>query len=167
MPATEKYLEAKERMREAKKEAAKVVQEAFKESAAEVFAKHAKLESFGWHQYTPYFNDGDECVFGTHIDEPDINGQQSWDIEALRETIRRPTGRTIEVSGFSGRIEKQQQYENVANEAFDPELKAASDAVRGFLGGFDTEDFRDMFGDHMEVTVSRDGTISTEQYEHD
>lgn len=32
----------------------------------EVFEKHPEIKAIGWQQYTPYFNDGDACVFGMH-----------------------------------------------------------------------------------------------------
>jgi hypothetical protein len=35
-----------------------------------IFDKHPALSSFGWTQYTPYFNDGEACYFGVQADEP-------------------------------------------------------------------------------------------------
>ena len=35
----------------------------FKEISQEIFAKYPDIIKFGWTQYTPYFNDGDACVF--------------------------------------------------------------------------------------------------------
>ncbi len=168
MATTEKFQAAKERMRAAKAEAAKIAQDAFKDGAAELFAAHPKLDSFGWQQYTPYFNDGDECVFSARTDYPNINGEDSDDLDALRETIYRPTGRKITVPSWRpGQTEERDEYENVPNASFDPELKAASDAVTEYLGGFDGDDFKEMFGDHMEITVSRDGSLVAEEYSHD
>ena len=31
-----------------------------------IFEKYPNLEAFQWTQYTPYFNDGDECTFGVN-----------------------------------------------------------------------------------------------------
>lgn len=31
-----------------------------------IFEKYPNLEAFQWNQYTPYFNDGDECTFGVN-----------------------------------------------------------------------------------------------------
>ncbi len=45
-------------------------QEVFKEVVKELFDKYPKLEKFKWTQYTPYFNDGDECTFGVSCDQP-------------------------------------------------------------------------------------------------
>src|SRR4051794_30400356 len=37
------------------------------EGTKAIFEEYGDIvESFGWTQYTPYFNDGDECVFGVH-----------------------------------------------------------------------------------------------------
>jgi hypothetical protein len=38
----------------------------------EVFDKYSTVESVGWPQYTPYFNDGDPCHFSVHSDEDRI-----------------------------------------------------------------------------------------------
>lgn len=46
-----------------------------------IFAKYPKLKSFGWTQYTPYFNDGDACYFGVNSDCPYINGEHCEDME--------------------------------------------------------------------------------------
>lgn len=40
--------------------------EAFKEFFRQVFMEHPELEDIRWRQYTPYFNDGDACVFGVY-----------------------------------------------------------------------------------------------------
>lgn len=41
-----------------------------KRGFAECFEKFPELKSFSWTQYTPYFNDGDSCVFGVgEVDE--------------------------------------------------------------------------------------------------
>ncbi len=50
-----------------------------KSFAEELFDKYEGLESFGWAQYTPYFMDGDPCVFGIYNSE--MNGcyaEGSW-----------------------------------------------------------------------------------------
>lgn len=43
-----------------------------KKFAEELFDKYEGLESFGWTQYTPYFMDGDPCVFS--IGHSEMNG---------------------------------------------------------------------------------------------
>jgi hypothetical protein len=162
----DRFTEAKARMRAAQEEARGIARDAFMEGVAIVFAAHPRLHSFGWTQYTPYFNDGDTCVFGAHIDEPDINGEHWYEIDALRPTLRVKSGRTETVRGWNGRDETRDVYEDVANVGFDPELLASAEAARDFLRTFDENDFRDVFGDHVKVTVRRDG-FDVDEHEHD
>lgn len=46
----------------AKREGGAIVGAAFKE----LLAKRDDVQEVSWTQYTPYFNDGDECVFGVN-----------------------------------------------------------------------------------------------------
>lgn len=54
--------------------------EQFKLGTKDLFDENPELKSFGFKGYIPFFNDGDECVFSVHIDEPDINGVDGYDI---------------------------------------------------------------------------------------
>jgi hypothetical protein len=107
----------------------------FREAASQLFADNAELKSFGWKQYTVYWNDGDETYFSARTDYPDINcldGNEIWD--------------------------------------GDEETKAIvplRDKVRGFLGVFTDDDFEILFGDHVSVTVTRDGVTVEEYTDHD
>ena len=48
--------------KELEEEAKAVVFEEFKK----IFVKYPHLTAIKWSQYTPYFNDGDECTFGVN-----------------------------------------------------------------------------------------------------
>lgn len=74
-----KFAEAKQKIAAARAEATKVARDAFNEGAKILFDANPTLESFGWEQYTPYFNDGDECTFSAHTDEPNVNGRDGYD----------------------------------------------------------------------------------------
>lgn len=52
---------------------------AFYKCAQELFEANPKLLSFGWTQYTQYFNDGDECYFGAHYHDAEINDLEEYD----------------------------------------------------------------------------------------
>lgn len=41
------------------------------------------IQSISWNQYTPYFNDGDECKFSANVHYLEINGE--WDAEPQGE----------------------------------------------------------------------------------
>lgn len=114
----------------------------FNEAVKDLFAEHPEMESFSWAQYTPYFNDGDECVFGVLGDDPDING----------------------IDGYS--IEPRRVYGKSVYEAEHGELVPAKQAVAELLNAAPEAMMKDVFGDHMKVTVTRDG-ITTDEYSHD
>lgn len=123
----------------------------FTNIAKSIFDKHDVLLSFGWTQYTPYFNDGDECVFSANIDYPYINGINVDDNHALHETTYE------KVDG---------KYQSIPNKAYDPALGAALKDVEELLSNIDESALRDLFGDHVKITVTREGT-KVENYRHD
>lgn len=122
----------------------------FADVAKQVFEKHPILESFGWRQYTPYFNDGEECTFSAHIDDPYVNEQEEYD-DGSRETIYQ------KVEG---------EYKDIPNPDYKPEIAAARKDVVEFLKNIDESVLREMFGDHKMITVKRE-SVEVEEYEHD
>ena len=54
-----------------------------------------------------------------------------------------------------------------ASNDYDKEFSPATKSVSDFLGNFEDDDLETMFGDHIQIMVARDGTIETEEYEHD
>lgn len=60
------------------------------EQKALALVDELSIESFSWTQYTPYFNDGDACIFSVHASYPEINGVDKWEIpdEAEREAMK-------------------------------------------------------------------------------
>lgn len=113
------------------------------------------VASIRWAQYTPYFNDGDPCEFGVRemqlrfdgikVDDTDYGDDYltAWEFTDWK------TDKTIDVPGLT--------------EAQVLEIKEA-------LSSFSTSAFetvmRDNFGDHAEVTATKDG-FSVDEYEHD
>lgn len=101
---------------------------------------------FGWTQYTPYFNDGDACIFGT------------WGVWVQRKDDQREEDDeeyrwNWEVSSYSydGRPASPPHHVELAN------------AIGS--GHYDMALLK-TFGDPAEVTVTRDG-ITVEFYDHD
>lgn len=113
------------------------------------------IASFGWYQFTPYFNDGDPRVFNTY---------GMWAIPA--DAVETPDDDTYYSRseqwgefGYNERWEvrkadNSQQYER---------LKRLSDAIDS--AQFD-DVLLDAFGDHCEITITRTG-ITVEEYIHD
>lgn len=111
---------------------------AIKESLAPYFEKHKDISVIAWVQYTPYFNDGNACVFG-------FNGLVCFTAEDVAE------------DGIDS-------YEDGSRTSKD----ARSDLFQISNSIGELEDLLLMaFGDHQKITVTRDGQIKTVTYDHD
>jgi hypothetical protein len=110
---------------------------------APLFEKYPGVKNVRWTQYTPYFNDGDACEFSTNASYADLN--------------------------YDGREEEEEDEES--ENATQQETKEVPEEAEGefheVLSSIDDSFYKDLFGDHVEVIVSRDGTIEVEEYEHD
>jgi hypothetical protein len=112
------------------------------------------IASFGWRQYTPYFNDGEPCEFGvrtpwfrTATEDEDAD---EWQLEISdHPTLGKRNWRT-------------DAYEGPDEERW-ARCEALSDAIEG--GEFE-DALLEAFGDHAYVTVTRDG-IKVDFYNHD
>lgn len=136
MDAT-KLNQIKTRIAELRQQALDESKALFHSAVAEIFEKHPKLESFSWRQYTPYFNDGDECVF-RRCEEYDIvyDGEEHEDCFWWKD--EKPT---------------------------EP-LDCITKEVNDLLACIDEPVFKEMFGDHVSVKVSRNG-VEVDEYCHD
>lgn len=152
--------EKKKEIAKLKAEAQQMASDAFDSFCKEIFEKNPKVESFGWSQYTPYFNDGDTCTFSAHTDYISINGEHVDDSKWVNETTVVDWGtwnRDLRV--YEGRVE-------VPNLDYDPELAKGCDEITEFLRNFDNDFYITRFGDHAEITVTKDG-VDVDEYDHD
>jgi len=103
-----------------------------------VFAEYPNLTKLVWTQYTPYFNDGDPCVFNVN------------DMYAYDDTIDSDEDfyEAIDV-GWGEGAKKYPLLKDVANS-----LSQADDLLL------------EMFGDHCKITVTPAG-IDVDEYKHD
>lgn len=133
-----------------KQELVETLRTEFPAILAPLFEKSKLIDSISWTQYTPYFNDGDECTFGVNKDEPDVNGHQVYDDELnfLNEQI--------------GSYQKRQP-----NPDYNAEEAAIYEDFCSALASIPDDFYRDLFGDHVRVTVHRAGRIEVEEYDHD
>lgn len=131
----------------------KQLQDEFPALLAPLFSESNRIESIGWRQYTPYFNDGDECVFGVHNDYLTINGIDDYD------------GDEKEIQFVKERVWDGKNW--VDNEAIDRYEFSILQQIQTVLRSIPDDFYKDLFGDHVKVTVYKDGRIETEEYEHD
>lgn len=132
---------------------------------------HPLVEGVRWEQYTPYFNDGDPCVFRIGEAYFRLQGmsEEAGDYEDGWESI----GYANDPVAIAALGERRYEYKDGKRrvwfdpEGSEPELAAALQALGSALG---SGAFKDAllvaFGDHATVTATRDG-FNVEYYEHD
>jgi len=138
----------------------KTSKEIFDEFCKNIFFKYSKLNSFSWSQYTPYFNDGDVCVFSVYTDYLKINGQPAEESDWFSEKT---------ITDWGKWNPKKKIYENRLskdNDKFDSELRAANDEIVDFLNLFDNDFFQENYGDHAEITITPNG-LNIQEYDHE
>lgn len=133
----------------------KELQKDFPAMFAPLFEKSKLINSIGWTQYTPYFNDGDECVFGVRQDDLYVNGEYQDEVSWLDWRIKY----YLSIGEYKNEIESNEEI-NIDEYKIVEEFKEVLQSVPESF-------YKDLFGDHMKVTINRDGTIETEEYEHD
>jgi hypothetical protein len=152
--------EKQEGIKKLKEEMLEESNKIFTELTKTIFEEHPKVKSFGWNQYTPYFNDGETCTFSANVDYIYINGTCVDDSDWVSEkTITNHGTWNREMKKYEGRTE-------VPNLNYDSELVKSTDNIIEFLRNFDEDFFVTQFGDHAEVTVTLEG-VSVDEYEHD
>ncbi len=162
--AATKYQEAKSKMAEAKKQIEKIASDAFKEMTTEFFESHPDIVSFGWTQYTPYWNDGDTCTFSANTEYP-IVAFKAKDGKIIRYDENNGVLQEANTAVVDDDIEFSEDDE-LEMEPYDKEISKHAKAVSKFLSAFDEDDLETMFGDHVEVTVTPK-KVDTSEYEHE
>lgn len=111
----------------------------FGDACKELFDKLPELQAFGWRQYTPYFNDGDECVFGRDDFAVLLYGDDAEDYDWLSE------------SWYNDDLHSRIQTE-----------------INNFFDGLPEDEYRYLFGNHVSVVIDRINGVSIEEYtDHD
>ncbi len=132
----------------------------FEEFYQYIFDKYTTLDSFGWTQYTPYFNDGETCVFYANTDYITVNDEYFEDASWSQEVKVLDWGTwNPELRKYEGRVEEP-------NPDYDAVLFEASNEIVNFLNQFDNDFYLAKFGDHASITVTKDG-VDISDYDHD
>lgn len=144
MSATqEKILELQEQMKQ-------TIEKEFNNSIKEIFRLVPRLKCFAWNQYSPYFNDGDECVFSVK------------QVNALSFVP--------EYASYSYEIEDENdfiigEYDGANEEFLSNEERNAIQEVIEFIESND-DLMENLYGNHVSVILTVDGA-KVEHFEHD
>ena len=132
----------------------------FDEFRVYIFSKYTELNSFGWTQFTPYFNDGDVTLFSANTDYLMLNGEYMEESKWYGET---------EITEWGTWDQKTKSYKGRKqhlNSDYNPKLAEAGDEIIDFLNHFDDDFYLDKFGDHAVVTVSS-AELGISDFEHE
>jgi hypothetical protein len=105
----------------------------------EFFDANPDVEAFRWTQYAPYFNDGEACVFSVH------RGDYEFRTAATDEEF------------------EDEYFDGFADGA----AEAWTATITAILAPITDDELLEMFDDHAQVTVNRDGSLESEEYSHD
>ena len=164
MSAVEELKNLRAKREELSKEITKKATVLFKEASSTLFVEYPNLVSFGWTQYTPYFNDGDTCEFGSRHDSPFIKFTSSENSEDEDDLDYEDEFSTYHYYNYN----KSYKVKTLKPELTEAQLKEVEtgNAVVAFLKNFDDSDMLHMFGDHQKVIVTAK-KVESEDYDHD
>lgn len=154
-------VESKAEIKRIKTELNKKLKDYFHGMAKELFQAYPELKSFGWTQYTPFFNDGEPCVFSSNHDYPTINGndENSGNNEQEEGVI------DIVSDSEETRCDSSTDWKYVPNETYNPYYGEIVTTLKEFLNLFDDDDMKGLFDNHVTVTITEEGSF-TEEYDH-
>lgn len=135
----EKLIKIRAEIEKLQQESQGEVRSVFNNECSKLFSQYPDLISFGWSQFTPYFNDGDKCEFSasTYAEALSVHYKE-MEIDFFGDI---PVDKAGELASVVKDIEKALNY-------------------------FNYDDFLFMFGDHVAVKVTRTG-VETTDYCHD
>lgn len=118
---------------------------ALEASFKEIFDKHPELLAITWVQYTPYFNDGDACIFSIGEIAAFVKGGEYDEIDD-----------PCNLEPYEGDDLSKHK-----------ELNKDFNKLRSIMNKSEVEEILEqVFGDHVQVAVLPD-RIETFDYEHD
>jgi len=172
-----------------KKAHMKELQTEFNDIVKQFFEECPKVQAVVWSQYTPYFNDGEECIFGMNeahfivegFDEDDLRNPYEYEDEKDFTVLVTPSysGDTLVETIES--YKKNLEGPNVSDWAkkFYPEqiarIEKQMEEYPGYgelaklfyeLLGNNEELLQEVYGDHAAVYLMP-GKVIVEEYSHD
>jgi len=140
-----------------KKEIRATLQEKMKGVFKAFFTTHPEVKTIHWTQYTPYFIDGDECVFCVH--KPYFTKTAHQVVTEEGHTYGEEDEGTIADRVWDSELRKYVETE------ISPDLIKDMSALASFIQA-DPDLMQTMFGNHVWVKAHADG-FEVDDYEHE
>jgi hypothetical protein len=145
-------------------------QELFKDVTKEFFATNPGIKAVVWTQYTPYFNDGDECIFSvnaptfTNAEGDDLEDVTAWgEYDGDNESVWAAEN----LGWVLDRGRKYHEKEAALIEASGGIDMKSVDAFSAMLQSTEMEPVMlAMFENHVKVTATAQG-FDVSEYDHD
>lgn len=158
------FVSAKRAIAEAKSEADKLTKGAFQEMLKSVFEANPDLKSFTFKAYTDYFNDGDPCTYNVYTDSLKVELTTKFTAADCQYKSESNTGDYEDGTEFDGKKFVQKREPS--------RYWVVQRAIKDVLANFNNDDYYEMFGDHVEVTIKKPGKsgrvrIEKEECSHD
>lgn len=149
----------------------------FTDMTEQFFVETPKIKAVVWDQYTPYFNDGEECTFSVHdvyflteeLDEEDL--QSAYNYEEASFNYNASTDAIASNKDYAKRFPSSAAY--YLKEAAEMEALLAEDdgtidrcASMARVIGANEDLMRAIFDDHVTVYVTQAKSF-TEECDHD
>ena len=141
------------------------MQEHLKGLTKAFFKDNPQVTAFVWTQYTPYFNDGDECTFRRN--EISVTNCPLDEIDDVRYDEYEGETENVFVSNFSDWFMKSDYYKDERQKITDSgvDIKAVQQFVK-LLDSIDEDVYLETFGNHVRVVATAQG-FDIEEYDHD
>lgn len=162
-------------LEEKRKEFMKELQQDFVPITKEFFNEVPLVQAVVWTQYTPYFNDGDECVFTVYEPTFVVSGFDPDELESVYTYEDEDKYKTLRTGDWRRSIENYKTYntdwakssiEKLEQNIKDyPGYDAKITDFANFLQS-NEELLKDLYGDHVAVYLTKDNVV-VEEYDHD
>jgi hypothetical protein len=167
------------------KEMIEALRPSFADLFKEVFEKYPEIKSFSWNQYTPYFNDGDECLFSVGdvwpCLEENVHGYGGEDASIPRDLPQLKT--FLETGDAPGMYPWHKDndkrlrtisdhfnshYYQVYKDNIDrwAEVGEAAWTLADAIRSLPDDVMLMLFGNHVSICVSRNG-VDVQDFDHD
>ena len=157
----EQIAKGKDEIKKLKSELSEKIKENFHGLTKELFDSYSELDSFGWRQYTPYFNDGESCEFRSVHNYPTINGNdENYDESEQPEGV-------LDIVKLGSETIYDGNWKKVTNPDYNPYYNEIVKTVKEFLNQFDDDDMKDLFGDHVVIHITPNGIDVQDYDDHD
>jgi hypothetical protein len=145
-------------------------QQLFKEVTKEFFETNPGIKAVIWTQYTPYFNDGDECVFS--VNSPTFTNAEGVDLEDV-SSYGEYDGENDQVwasDNLEWALGKGRQYHKETADLIEANGGIDFESVNSFSAMLQSSEMKDvmlaMFDNHVKVVATREG-FDVNEYDHD